>query len=165
VDYGFVTHLSGDVVWRAPVALQIPFALLTLFTIPFLPESPRWLYAHNRHEEGDQVLARLNSSDVHDEHVQILKADILEAIRLEATNEIKFRSMWHDDEMKTKRRLLICFLIQSLQQLGGNNLVVYFASVLFQHMGFDAYQTALLSTPHSFMINGRWLCQFVLLSW
>lgn len=42
VDYGTIHNLTGEVVWRFPIAFQIVFALITMATLPFLPETPRY---------------------------------------------------------------------------------------------------------------------------
>ena len=49
----------------------------------FLPDTPRWYYARNRWEEGDQILARLNDSEVDDSKVQQTRREILAAIEAE----------------------------------------------------------------------------------
>lgn len=55
VDYG-MSFVSSQAQFRFPLALQIAFALATLAGMFVLPESPRWLMAHNRHDEAKEVL-------------------------------------------------------------------------------------------------------------
>ena len=45
--------------WRWPIAFQGVFLLLILICLPFLPESPRWLVQHDRHDEATDCFARL----------------------------------------------------------------------------------------------------------
>jgi hypothetical protein len=42
--------------FRFPLALQIVFAIVSLAGILVLPESPRWLLAHDKHEEARHIL-------------------------------------------------------------------------------------------------------------
>lgn len=77
VDYGFsFVHNSSQ--WRCPIALQVFFALSTIGIIAFLPETPRWLLAHDRLEEAVEVLQRLQPdhtlAQVEKERLEIMAA-------------------------------------------------------------------------------------------
>ncbi|KAG6885334.1 hypothetical protein C0993_003182 [Termitomyces sp. T159_Od127] len=61
MTYGF-SFLNGSITWRFPIAFQLVFSFILLSTVPWLPESPRWLLAHEHYEEGLQVLAELEGS-------------------------------------------------------------------------------------------------------
>lgn len=56
-----------------------------LATIPWLPESPRWLLNRGREAEGAAVLAALegNGATVHSPVIVTQKREILEAVRIE----------------------------------------------------------------------------------
>ena len=49
--------------WRWPIAFQGFFLILILISLPFLPESPRWLVQHGRVEEATDVFARLEGKN------------------------------------------------------------------------------------------------------
>src|SRR4051812_44995900 len=55
VDYG-MSFVPNDSQFRFPIALQILFAIVTFVGMMYLPESPRWLIAHDRHEEAKEIL-------------------------------------------------------------------------------------------------------------
>jgi hypothetical protein len=55
VDYACLKTLEGQVVWRFPIAFQSVFVIISGGTIFFLPESPRWLYAHGHKEQAVRV--------------------------------------------------------------------------------------------------------------
>lgn len=84
MTYGF-SFLHGSVSWRFPIAFQLLFSIVLYLTVPWLPESPRWLLAHGREEEGTAVLAALegNGAETSDPVVQQQKDEILEAVNLE----------------------------------------------------------------------------------
>lgn len=59
ITYGF-SFLDSGVQWRFPIALQVFFALSTIALVSILPETPRWLLAHDRVDEAVEVLNRLH---------------------------------------------------------------------------------------------------------
>jgi hypothetical protein len=90
----------------------------------FLPDTPRWYYAKGRHEEGDQVLARLHDRDLHDPAVLEMKEAILASIKLEEQEENKFNILdlvWDRSDLRVGRRIRIAFLILSMQQMMGES--------------------------------------------
>ena len=84
MTYGFsFTH--GSIAWRFPIAFQLVFSVVLLSTVPWLPESPRWLLAHGYTEQGVCVLAALEGSHVtpKDNIIVNQRDAILEAVRIE----------------------------------------------------------------------------------
>jgi MFS family permease len=53
-------HIEGTQSWRIPLWLQMVFAGTVLVCSPFLPETPRWLIANDRHEEALDTMARFH---------------------------------------------------------------------------------------------------------
>ena len=122
IDYGFV-HWFSQASWRIPVILQCCFAIPAGVIMWFLPDTPRWYYARNRHEEGDATLAQLYDEDVNSAAVQETKRHILTAIEieLEANSMIRLRdflALGVVDKTKLKiiRRLMICFWLPMVSQ-------------------------------------------------
>lgn len=52
------SRIDGDRAWRIPVWLQLVFTGIVLVCSPFLPETPRWLIANDRHEEALDTMAK-----------------------------------------------------------------------------------------------------------
>jgi hypothetical protein len=50
-------HWESTWAWRMPSAFQSIFALLSIFVLPFIPESPHWLVYNGRHQEALEVIA------------------------------------------------------------------------------------------------------------
>ncbi|KAG5352006.1 hypothetical protein C0989_004201 [Termitomyces sp. Mn162] len=84
MTYGF-SFLDGSITWRFPIAFQLVFSFILLSTAPWLPESPRWLLAHDHYREGLQVLAALegNGATATDEVIVDHAEEILAAVRAE----------------------------------------------------------------------------------
>ena len=121
VDYG-VQYMTGG--WRLALALQIAPAL-ALLGMPFMPQSPRWLVARNRHEAARRSLVRMRrASKVDDELKEII--DSIEAERL--ANHLGWMDLF---KSYMRRRLIIGVLIQCFQQLTGINVIMYYAPTIF----------------------------------
>ncbi|RMZ92562.1 hypothetical protein DV736_g198, partial [Chaetothyriales sp. CBS 134916] len=144
MNYGFF-HLTGQIVWRFPIAFQIAFAIPTILMVPFLPESPRFNYAKGRHAEADEALAALKNAPVDSEFVQAEKKSILEAIELEDhLGEFSWKSVfWDTSGQKIHIRMGLVVLIQMLQELPGLNMVFYYSSFIFITIGI-AQKTSLV---------------------
>lgn len=48
--------------WVIPVWLQLLFSGLILLFVYFLPESPRWLYVHNKREQCQKILTKYHGN-------------------------------------------------------------------------------------------------------
>ncbi len=131
IDYAFSTSTSSYA-WRVPVILQCIFLIPMLFAITLLPESPRWLAAHDRQAESLVVLRRLRGHRLDDEDVQKLHSDIVTAAAEEASmNAGSWCSLLRADKIHSRRRLLIACAIQAFQQLGGINAIIFKFSLMW----------------------------------
>lgn len=52
--------LQGNISWTIPVYLQMFFPGLIILFGWFIPESPRWLYVHNKREKATAVLTKFH---------------------------------------------------------------------------------------------------------
>jgi MFS family permease len=59
VPFG-TSAIDGTQSWRIPVWLQMVFTGIVLVCSPFLPETPRWLIANDRHEEALDTMAKFH---------------------------------------------------------------------------------------------------------
>ncbi|KAF2832976.1 general substrate transporter [Ophiobolus disseminans] len=137
IDYG-MSYVSNEAQFRFPLALQILFAIVTFLGVLVLPESPRWLIAHDRHEEAKHILwAVERDASTLDPNDEILKHEI-STIQQTVTEEraaaagSSFKSMFKNGQQKFLYRTLLGVGAQFMQQLSGINLITYYAPVIFQ---------------------------------
>ncbi|KAH6970887.1 general substrate transporter [Ilyonectria sp. MPI-CAGE-AT-0026] len=136
-DYG-MSFVRNESQFRFPLALQILFAVVTLAGVIFLPESPRWLVAHDRHDEAREILWAVNKNakqiNKDDPAISRNLAEIQHAIReeREAAQTSSFKAMFKNGDQKFLYRTLLGIGGQFMQQLSGINLITYYAPVIFQ---------------------------------
>lgn len=165
VDYGTIKNLTGNVTWRFPLAFQAAFCLLCLAGLPFLPESPRYLYSRGDVKDADQIIARIYSVSVEDPIVTNVRRETLQAIEAEKEYSIRWRDIiWDTSKLNTAWRVWQGVLLMVLQQLGGPNLMGYYATLLFtQSLGMSTEQAALASGGSSMVMwGGTLLCIFTI---
>ncbi|KAL7904433.1 putative sugar transporter STL1 [Trichoderma velutinum] len=148
IDFGF-TRMDNQLSWRFPIAFQAIFAAASGLLLWLLPDTPRWYYARGRIDEGDAVLALLHDLPTDSEKVQQQKKEILASLALEAEDENKldWKSLlfWDNTELRAGRRIRISFLILSIQQMMGINMLVYYSTRIFANIGLSPFLSQLLA--------------------
>ncbi|OBR02317.1 Hexose transporter [Colletotrichum higginsianum IMI 349063] len=133
-----MSFIANDAQFRFPLALQILFAVVTFLGVLVLPESPRWLIAHDRHDEARHVLwaVERDARSISETEPKLERnlAEIQAAIReeREAANAGSFRMMFKNGDQKFFYRTMLGIGGQFMQQLSGINLITYYAPVIFQ---------------------------------
>lgn len=132
IDYG-ASYGPDDLTWRFPIAFQVFFGIILIVGTYFLPESPRWLLAKERHEEGLNVIAALAGLENHDPQVQLEKTIIMDSIMASgAATKTPFSALFTGGKTQHFRRMLLGSSSQFFQQLGGCNAVIYYFPILFE---------------------------------
>ncbi|KAI5465277.1 general substrate transporter [Mariannaea sp. PMI_226] len=151
INYGLSFH-EGSLAWRFPLAFQFIFIFILWATVPWLPESPRWLLAHDRTEEAAQVLAALEGAEVGDARVAAQLSEIRFSVEYEREHAVKWRDLFtgkskeSTGDTKTVRRLLLGAGTQAIQQFGGINIVSYYLpTVLIESVGLSNQRARLLT--------------------
>ncbi|KAJ6092308.1 hypothetical protein N7467_004277 [Penicillium canescens] len=135
LDYGMIRTQTGDVVWRFPLAFQNFFALVTIFTMPLIPESPRWLYSHGRQQEAIRVLSRLLSLPENHSDLCTVVAEMEQALSVEQNNKKKLSIsslLFEKTDIKNTRRLTLCFMVQFFQQFTGINVIAFYVTIVLE---------------------------------
>lgn len=128
--------------WRWMFAIGlIPSTLLFVGAL-FLPESPRWLCAHDKWEEGAIALKRLYGNGFAPDRPQKELEEMKEALKHQ-----KQTNVWRELFSRNIRPcLLVGMLLFFFQQLSGINAVIYYAPIIFSKMQLGGNTANLLAT-------------------
>ncbi|KAF9467574.1 general substrate transporter [Collybia nuda] len=153
MTYGF-SFLEGSVAWRFPIAFQLVFSFILLGTVPWLPESPRWLLAHGYEEEGVKVLVALEGNGItaKDDLIVDQREEILEAVRIEKENAPTWTDILRGNTGNTgmMQRLILGAGTQWMQQLVGINVTSYYLPLVLQNsVGLSNNLSRLLAACNS----------------
>lgn len=145
----------GANAWRWMLGVEaVPALAYTLLCLG-LPESPRWLIARGRRDDGHRVLQRVNPEATAEE-IETLVAEIERATAAESNTASGF---W---TRRLRTPILLAFLIAFFNQLSGINAILYYAPRIFELTGLGP-QAALLQsvgigvTNLIFTFVGLWL--------
>ncbi|KIW35969.1 hypothetical protein, variant [Exophiala oligosperma] len=129
--------------WRFPLAIPLLFNFLMLSTIPFLPESPRWLVKKGRIEEAVEILAILD--DVSPDSPRIAEGIRHMQRSLETMSQGSMVGILRDKENKMKFRTLVCLFITFYWSLNGAGLIGFYTVPIFSSLGVSAIIARVLS--------------------
>jgi len=169
IDYG-TNYIGGvgagqkEAAWRLPLALQLVPAVILGVGIFFMPFSPRWLVNQGRDDEALAVLSSARGLAPHEDLVRIEFLEIRAQYLFEKeTSEEKFPQYqdgtWSSNfklglygylSLIRERALLYRVAVGSLtmffQQWTGVNAILYYAPIIFQHLGLKGNAIPLLAT-------------------
>ncbi|KAL9127829.1 MAG: hypothetical protein Q9217_003369 [Psora testacea] len=152
VTYGF-SFIPGPVAWRFPLAFQFIFIFILFATVPWLPESPRWLISHGHIDEADQIIADLEAKEIDDSYVITESKEIQWAADYEREHGVSWWNLLRGKSAGgtcTIRRLILGGGAQAMQQLAGINVTSYYLpTVLIQSVGLDEKLARLLAACNS----------------
>lgn len=143
-NYGTKTY-SNSVQWRVPLGLCFAWAIIMIGGMTFVPESPRFLVQVGKIEQAKASFAKSNKLSVDDPAV-VAEIDLLVAgVKAE---EAMGTASWKElFSRKTKvfQRLTMTVMINSLQQLTGDNYFFYYGTTIFKSVGMnDSFETSIV---------------------
>lgn len=148
INYG-LSFVAGSIQWRLPLALQFLFIFVLFVTVPWLPESPRWLIAHGQEKEAIQILADLDDKPIDHAYVIAQYQEITYGVKYERDHAIKWGDLLRgrtQDGTKNVRRLLLGAGTQFMQQFGGINIMSYYTpTIMIIYVGLSNSMARLLS--------------------
>ena len=126
--------LGNDFGWSILFALTIIPGLFQLVTLPFCPESPKFLLL-DRGDEGRALNALSWLRDRDDLHAEIMEMK-MEKQRMKITPVINFKEMFTNPELRSP--LFIALMMMLAQQLTGINAAIFFSTKIFEEAGLSS---------------------------
>ena len=119
IDYGF-SFVPGEAGWRTPIALQLVFAVIVVFIVWGLPESPRWLAKRGREDEAAQVICDVFDLRRDDPYVLGEMEAIRAAIAIETGEGAgKALGIFKKDKLQTRWRVFLAWFGLFMNQWSG----------------------------------------------
>jgi hypothetical protein len=119
----------GEWNWRWMLGVETLPAVLYLFALLFVPESPRWLAMRGRDDEAREVLERVGGSEQAADDLRAVK----EAIVAEAAlGRVSPGTLLHPS---LRLVMTIGISVGILQQITGINAVFFYAPMIFEQSG------------------------------
>ncbi|KAH8682578.1 general substrate transporter [Xylariales sp. PMI_506] len=125
-----MSHATGQVSWRFPLALSCLWSVIILFTTPHMPESPRWLIKKGKVEEARRTMAALEDSTPDSPEVNDDVAEIEESLAL--AGQAKFSDIFHNGELRLFHRTCLAAAGQMFQQMSGINALAFYQATIFE---------------------------------
>ncbi|KAI1787416.1 general substrate transporter [Ganoderma leucocontextum] len=149
---GFIGDGTSQVRWRFPIAFQIIPVLAFMASVPWMPESPRWLIKMGRLDEAREILGRLRSDSETTEAPQAQREyeDIVANVALEKEHAERnsYISMFfglHDNGLHVARRVQLSIWLQIVQEWVGIAAITVYAPTIFAEAGYGARKAQWLS--------------------
>ncbi|KAH0032981.1 general substrate transporter, partial [Aureobasidium melanogenum] len=146
INYGFWFYNKSSFQWRFPIAFQAFFGIILIVGVLAFPESPRWLLKHGKEKEAVQIMARLRQSGVEDEDLKKEVNEIKKINEITAGTKLTVKEFFSNGPDMNLWRASVACASQAFQQIGGINLVTYYATVVFENsLGFNPTFARLLT--------------------
>lgn len=145
INYATYHEYTDTRQWRITLGLSFGWAILLFVGMIFLPESPRYLIEKNKLDEAKKSIAISNSVSIEDPGVYTEMQMIQAGIERE---KIAGSASWSQliyGKPKIFLRVMTGVLLQSLQQLTGNNYFFYYGTTIFTSVGLDdSFETSIV---------------------
>lgn len=144
VNYGTKTY-SNSAQWRIPLGLSFAWALFMIFGMSFMPESPRFLVEVGRYEDARKSISYSNKVSTDDPLVFAEVEEIQAAIETERAAGTASWGELFTGSPKIFYRVVLGIMLQSLQQLTGDNYFFYYGTTIFKAVGLnDSFETSIV---------------------
>jgi len=143
ISFG-TSGIPNNWAWRVPTLIQGLPSVICIIFIWFIPESPRWLVAHDKGDKAKKMLAYYHAdNNMDDPTIQFEYEEISETIRLEFLAK---KSSSYFDFFRTKGnryRLALILTAGLFSQWSGNALTSYYAAKVYKSAGVSGTRPAL----------------------
>lgn len=135
----FTGYFVGHQEWQLLIAVGAVPAFVMLFGLFFLPESPRWYYAHGLLDRARSVLVRLRGESTEvDREMNAMARIVAEERESDAGSWREFFSA------RVRAAVVLGGGIAMFSQITGNNALVYYMPTVFHDLGFSEDASVLM---------------------
>lgn len=132
-DAGWLAAFNlADWNWRWMLGIGALPAVIYLFALLAIPESPRWLAMHGRVDAARRVLARAHGEAMAEAELAEVRTSLA---REKDKSDARLRDLWAPE---LRGVLAIGLVVGILQQITGINTVLAYATVIFERAGAGA---------------------------
>ncbi|XP_062505565.1 solute carrier family 2, facilitated glucose transporter member 3-like [Corticium candelabrum] len=142
---GLPKLLGNKHLWRLLFGFPLVLVTIQLLTLPFCPESPRYLYlCKHKQKEAADALRRLRGTTNVQRELNELQSELQKE---ESVSQVSYAQLFCDGGLR--RPLLISFGLQFCQQLSGILGVFYYSTAIFKEAGLSLGSIATVITSFS----------------
>nr|WKN40384.1 sugar porter family MFS transporter [Tunicatimonas sp. TK19036] len=127
---------SGQAGWRWMFGVEVIPAFLFFVLMMFVPESVRWLVKNGQVEQAHNVLQKIGGQHYADQQVR----DVKLTVSKEDLAHVNFKELLNSRVLKF---IGLGVFLAFLQQWSGLNVIIYYASDIFQAAGYNLQQMML----------------------
>ena len=142
INYGTAKHENG---WRISLGIAAVPAILLCIGSLCVVETPNSLIERGNYEKAKKMLKKIRGTEKIDEEYQ----DLVDASEEAKNVEHPWKNITRP---KYKPQLTFCIFIPAFQQLTGINVIMFYAPVLFQILGFGN-EASLMSAVITGVVN------------
>ncbi|WWC71471.1 uncharacterized protein I206_105429 [Kwoniella pini CBS 10737] len=139
----FSNDIQTDWSWRLPLTLQLIPPIIMASAVLFLPESPRWLFAHGKPDQAKAVLSKYHGNG---SYTPLVAKELDQIVVSLETSPKKMFDYSNLANTKGKAyRVMLALLMGAFGQLSGNTLMI-FAPSLYKQVGMKSVRQQLIMT-------------------
>ncbi|OAP58403.1 hypothetical protein AYL99_07493 [Fonsecaea erecta] len=127
---------AGGVQWRIPFAICTAPSFLTIFLLPVIPESPRWLVMKNRTDEARAVISKLHGhhDDEGHEFAELEVKQMVDQISFENQHQMGWWELLLSK--RYRKRFILTIITQSMSQSAGIVVIASYGPTIYASLGF-----------------------------
>ena len=126
-DLGILHKILVSEIWRSMFGIEIIPALLFLFLLAFVPESPRWLIQHDLGARGKAILKRISGLETANREYEEISQSLKQ--NKGSINELFKPGL--------RTALMVGIGLSVFGQLTGVNAVIYYGPMILQQAGIQ----------------------------
>jgi sugar porter (SP) family MFS transporter len=131
---GYWLAAKGE--WRLMFGIAAVPTLFFLAIILTVPESPRWLHAHNREHDAEAVLRSYTDADGAKQFLEDIRQGLMTPV------EQSWTALW---KPAVRGAVFVACGMTVLQQVTGINTIIYYGPQIFELAGYASHSSAILA--------------------